>query len=414
MASFSRLLSHPAIVGLLQTGAGFTQQMQKDREEEERLRRELAMTTFERQMQNLDADKARSQQQADEATRDTRDFAQSRYMSGVGSNNPNEVEDAQNAAIELNNPDMLASATSRAVDLKNYMLNKTASDAETAFTERVNSIQKNEPEEQIAQLEDWKSQLKGTPYQERVQVFIDTAKRKAAEKKKVDTEQTKQWELDNAHVLAAKGYILQNPDAPKEDRLAWGVKMKLGRAGLEALEEPNETERALEQSRKMSLENLQQQARPQQESGFGQMDVSALLGGSATNGANAGADQALQAAMASQGGGATAAPDTAKANEVGRMAFKMMTGKDYPASVSPVGAAAAAPVPPPPTDIFTAPRSGGPAAPAAQRDTSGLLPDEIGEIEELARRWGLDPANPADFNQARKKAESMLPNTQVR
>src|SRR3990167_6752384 len=290
MASFSRLLSHPAIVGLLQSGAAFTTQMQKDRDEEERLRRELAMQSFERQMQQLDRDKSRTdqladradlrkQQLTDESARDTRDFAQSRYLAGIDSKDPNVVRDAEVAAGELGNPALVETAASRAAALKDYMLNKTAADAETAFTDRVNSIQKNEPEEQIAQLEDWKSQLKGTPYQERVQIFSDTAKSKAAEKKKVDTAQNKQWELDNAHVLAAKGYILQNPNAPKEERLAWGVKMKLGRAGLEALEQPNDTERAMEQSRKMSLENLQQQARPQSNSGFGQQGAAGVLPG---------------------------------------------------------------------------------------------------------------------------------------
>lgn len=96
MASFSRLLSHPAIVGLLQTGAGITTQMQKDREEEERLRRELAMTTFERQMANLDADKARSQQLADRAEANAREDAQlaeSRYYSAISAGRPDVAGD---------------------------------------------------------------------------------------------------------------------------------------------------------------------------------------------------------------------------------------------------------------------------------------------------------------------------------
>ncbi|GEM_PF-5834820 len=84
MASMRSLLTHPAILGLLQTGALASTEMEQRRTEDDKFRQGLAMKTFDYQQANLDRERTTAQ----EATRDKREFAQQQYSTAVNSDNP--------------------------------------------------------------------------------------------------------------------------------------------------------------------------------------------------------------------------------------------------------------------------------------------------------------------------------------
>lgn len=238
MASFSRILSHPAIVGLLQTGAGFTTQMQKDREEEEKLRRELAMQTFERQMQQLDLDRSRQQQLQDQATQRTQQLedrtyaegqqaklaAENRYYAGLGSDNPALLGAAQDIAIDMGDPDRLAAATGR-------LENVEQSEKQRLFDKAIADGRSMVPEAQVKYYGELAKQYTGTAFEGKAGLFAEAAK---AAKSEADKE-TKKWEADDASVRRAYAFIAENPNAKLTDRLAWGKGAGLTQKGWDVL-----------------------------------------------------------------------------------------------------------------------------------------------------------------------------------
>lgn len=399
-----RLLSHPLVVAGLQSGALFTQQMQKDREEEEKLRREMRLKSFEYQQKNLDAERSRQQQLEQQTQQLNIDV----LKGAMGSNDLEKYGPAK-AAVEAlrrtNNPEYMAIADQfEAPMLENEAaLKKAQADAakaqadaakatnmeeiRNAYKSIVTKVENPGPNIYKAALSDLQGRLRIHPdFQDQFQTDIDELKNQiqdAEVREKAEDELVgavgsgSVYSLD-ATVNSVKGKVSRDTFSEANKILA-GWKREPVKAEQEKLLTPAQIKQRL------SIRDAEN--RIDALTGKGQSTTNVFIGGdkvaaggqTAPNAGAGGGWQAKAEARLRGGGGGVTAPADSIIAQTERQArsdsLRNAGGESQPTSVSPATMKPALPAPPAPPagqwqDQFavTGPRPGifdTPAAPAS-------------------------------------------------
>ena len=234
MSLFSRLMSHPAIVTALSTGAVYTDAMRKEKEENDTLLRNLAMKRYDYQLAHADDDvKA-----AKVAEKDALDFTRQQYSNAMSQEKYGLAGDIGSGLPGPMGIDATQRASDMDVDAQRALAAQTEERERTAFEEKLTKGLSGNGSEQETYYTALKDEYKDKPYVYRADGFLARAtlakKEEAAKEKAISVLDQQRQKNEWSEAEAYK--IRTNRSLSPGQWIDEGIRLGLSSAGLKLLD----------------------------------------------------------------------------------------------------------------------------------------------------------------------------------